>query len=282
MKKTIILLMVFLGLASSMSFDVYSEKGIYNPGSSVLVYADIMNNESSVLSAMIFSTLVTDERSDEAMISHEVYLGPNESKKVALYNFTLTDDYRPGEYTVTATMVSNKSAVGYGQDTFMVNGTLRDMDAWLISCTDSACANQSSMFLVGNSAYIDFNSTKTGVQCIAKVTTPRGSTTTLSLPATQSLAEEGTYLVSGECKKSGYHDETPSLMLGALGSWPTVKTIQNCNENDVCDNNENHSICPQDCPQPESAAFPVEYIIGGVAVLAVAVLLWKFVLKKKQ
>jgi hypothetical protein len=282
MKKTIIFLMVLLGLASAISFNVYSEKGLYNPGSNIVVYADISNDGDNVLSGVIYSTLVSDGKSDEAIVSHEAYLAPNESKKIAIYDFKLTDDYPPGEYTVTATMVSNKTAVGYAQDTFMINGTLADMDSWLLSCTDSTCSNQSSMFLVGQSAYLGFNSTTDDVTCTAEISTPSGIKTTVGLPTSITLQEKGTYSVSGSCKKSGYHDATPSLMLGALSSWPTVKTIQNCNENNVCDNNENHSICPQDCPEPEPTAFPIEYIVGAVALIIAALLAWKLLMGKKQ
>jgi hypothetical protein len=283
MKKIIILLMVLLGFSSAISFNIDSEKGVYNPGSNILVYADITNNDSNVLSAVIYSTLVTEGRSDEAVISTEVYLAPNESKKVAIYNFKLTNDYRPGEYTVTATMVANKSAVGYGQDTFMINGTPGDMSVYLLSCTDSTCTNQSSMFLTGSSAYLDFNSTTAGLSCTAQVSAPSGIKTTISLPSSITLREKGTYAVSSTCTKSGYNDATPSLMLGTLPAWPTVKTIQNCNENGICDNNENHSICPQDCPEPEAEGLPIplEYIIGAVAVIIAAILIWKFVLSKK-
>lgn len=274
--------MVLLGCISAVSFNIYPEKGLYNPGSNVIVYADITNNESQVLSATIYSTLVTELRSDEAIMIHEVYLGPNESTKVALYNFTLTNDFTPGEYTVTATMVSNKTTVGYAQDFFMINGTLEDMGVSLLTCTDPTCKNQSSMFLVGESAYLDFNSTTKGVKCNVKISTPAGSTTTLDLPTTITLSEKGTYFVAGSCSKQGFNPVTPSLMIGTLDSWPEVKTIQNCNENDICDNNEDHSICPQDCPEPEeAAAFPMEYIIGALIVIVAAILIWKFVLSKK-
>ena len=98
--------MLLLGFSSAISFNVNSEKGLYNPGSNVIVYAEITNNEDAILSAIIYSTLVAESRMDEAMLTHEVYLLPNSSSKIAIYNFTLTNDYTPGEYTVTATMIS--------------------------------------------------------------------------------------------------------------------------------------------------------------------------------
>jgi hypothetical protein len=127
-----------------------------------------------------------------------------------------------------------------------------------------------------------FNSTEDGVSCSAKLTSPGGSSTSLTLPASISLSEKGTYKLAATCTKSGFNDEAPSIMLSVLEAWPGVQTIQKCDENGVCDKGENHSICPQDCPEPEAAGFPIEYIVGALAVIVAAILVWKFVLGRKR
>lgn len=285
MKKTILFLMMLACLSlASVTFTVQSEKGLYNPGDDVLVHAYLVNKDDSTFSGIIYSTLVTEARGEEAIIPKEVYLGPLEKKSFTLYEFKVTDQYRPGEYTVTSNLVSNGSLAGYSEDYFMINGTPMDMDVRVYSCTDSTCSNETALFLSGQSAYIMFNSTESDVQCSAKLTSPTGSTASLTLPATATLSEKGTYKLTATCTKQGFNQRTPSLTLSVLDAWPTVQTIQRCNENGVCDNNEDHSICPQDCPEPEeaAAAFPIEYIIGAVAVIVAALLVGKFVLSKKQ
>jgi LPXTG-motif cell wall-anchored protein len=70
-------------------------------------------------------------------------------------------------------------------------------------------------------------------------------------------------------------------MVGALGEWPDVKVVQNCNENGVCDNNENHSNCPQDCrPIEQKAQDNNLLLIGGLVVLIIVIGIWWFLKKK--
>jgi hypothetical protein len=284
MKKALLLSLVLLaGAINAVSFSVYSESPGYEKGSVLRVFADIENDGEEAFSGTILSSLTGNGGKSDAVVPHEVILDPGERVTVAIYEFSVTDDYPPGEYEVSATLYSRGAPAGYGEDTFIISGTAMDMDAWLLSCTDSGCANESSMFLLGETAYVGAGSTVGGVSCTATVISPSGKASNVALPAQLLLDEEGTYLVNSVCTKEGYNPRTPSLMLGAMEEWPQVKLIQTCNEDGICDDGENISNCPQDCT-PQEQVEPEEdtglWLIGAFILIVLAFIIYYVVVKK--
>lgn len=285
MKKALLLSLVLLaGIASAVSFSVYSESPGYEKGSALRVFADIENDGEEAFSGIILSSLTGEGGRSDAVVPHEVIVDPGAKITVILYEFSVTDEYPPGEYEVSATLYSRGAPAGYGEDTFMISGTAMDMDAWLHSCTDSGCANESSMFLVGESVYVGVGSTVEGVSCAATVVSPSGKESNVLLPAQVLLDEEGTYVVNSVCTKEGYNARTPSLMVGTMEAWPQVKVIQNCNEDGICGSGENHSNCPQDCrPQQECGVQDDTglWLMGAFIVIVLAFILYYVLVMKK-
>lgn len=85
-------------------------------------------------------------------------------------------------------------------------------------CKDSACKDRAMVFDVGETAYIQYDSSVAGLDVSAVITQPDLAVQNIALPAEVLLDKLGNYSLEVTASKSGYKDAKRSLLFGTIGA----------------------------------------------------------------
>jgi len=89
-------------------------------------------------------------------------------------------------------------------DSFEIEDTLYQMELMLYSCRDTGCEQKRKVFFLNHKVYLDYYSSVADAALSATLTRPDGSSEQLSLPASITANQLGTYRIEATASKEGY------------------------------------------------------------------------------
>ena len=108
----------------------------------------------------------------------------------------------------------------------MAAAALPKLDLRLTSCRDLLCANSTDFFLVGEGAYIDYNSSVKGISYWAQLTFPDGTKYQITFPNRITSNVTGNYTVEVTAWKDGYDELTLTKVVQFVDKLPEQQ-VQN-------------------------------------------------------
>ncbi len=108
---------------------------------------------------------------------------------------------------------------------FTVNAAMR-LDVQLMSCRELLCTNRADVFLVGEGAYIDYNSSVKGITYWAQLTFPDGTKYQINFPNRVTSNVTGNYTVEMVAWKDGYDELTVTKAVQFVEKLPEAQ-VQN-------------------------------------------------------
>jgi len=116
----------------------------------------------------------------------------------------------------------------------------------LYSCKDQSCLQKSKIFLLNEDIYFDYFSEVENPDITAMLIYPNEKTKQITLPTSIKAEQVGTYTIEATASKDGYKTITKREQFGVIEKAPDINLV--CNYNGICGEDENHKICPADCP----------------------------------
>jgi len=117
---------------------------------------------------------------------------------------------------------------------------------FLKTCSDAACSDVKSVFVAGDTVYIDFDSSILPT-VTASLKKPDNMKMQLTLPTSIAADQIGVYELKTTAVKKDYKKIEKSLEFAVISEKANIASESSCNANKVCDANENPQSCPQDC-----------------------------------
>ncbi len=228
--KKIIFLSLFLlvcflpvEVAQAEGFSLETAQQIYEPGDTILITADLYNEWEFEID-VILECLLTSQTNvaPDILISHSVSLGAGESKTVTLYEIYVTEDFPPDEYVVSVRLIEDNIIEEESEVTFLVEGTLKQMLFAVYLCKDEECEYESSVFIQGDSIYIDYESPIDSIQVAGIISYPDGSEENITLPTVFQPVETGSYALLVTVSKGGYKSETGEINFAVIEEEPNI------------------------------------------------------------
>lgn len=139
-------------------------------------------------------------------------------------------------------------------------GALSQFNFDTVICRDSACTEESKMFLRHQQVYLDYLSDLDRPTVTAMLVKPDKTEQQISLPTSFNADQTGTYELMVTVAKAGYKTITSSEQFGVIDKQAAIPLYIFCNGNGVCSNLENYQNCPQDCPSGSSDGFCDEVV----------------------
>jgi hypothetical protein len=229
MKKIIILSLFLLTcflpveVAQAQGFYLETAQQIYEPGDTILITADLYN-EWEVEIDVVLECLLTSQTNvaPDILISHTVSLGAGESKTVTLYEIYVTEDFPPDEYVVSVKLIEDNIIEEESDVTFLVEGTLKQMPFAVYLCKDEECEYESSVFIQGDSIYMDYESPIDSIQVAGIISYPDESEENITLPSVFQAVETGSYALLVTASKEGYKSETGEIYFAIIEEEPNI------------------------------------------------------------
>ena len=106
---------------------------------------------------------------------------------------------------------------------FIAAAALPKLDVVPTSCRDLLCTNRTDVFLVNESAYIDYNSSVKGISYWAQITFPDGTKYQLTFPNRITSNATGNYTVEIVAWKDGYEETAVTKVVQFVDKIPESK-----------------------------------------------------------
>jgi len=102
----------------------------------------------------------------------------------------------------------------------MAAAALPNLDLRLTSCRDLLCENATDVFLVGEGAYVDYNSTEKGISYWSQVTFPDGTKYQITFPNRITSNVTGNYTLDIVAWKEGYEETALTKVVQFVDTFP--------------------------------------------------------------
>ncbi|MFH1641524.1 MAG: hypothetical protein ABIC04_01360 [Nanoarchaeota archaeon] len=119
-------------------------------------------------------------------------------------------------------------------------------------CMDLQCIEKSTIFIKNNEIYLNYESEVENPDIRATLTNPDGSKEQITLPHSVRADQIGTYTLDATASKDGYKTMSHHGQFTVLEKEVEIKSASRCNANSICEQNENHQNCSQDCLSGEA------------------------------
>jgi len=216
--------LVYAQNSPSSSLKLFSEKSVYTPGETILIYAEINNiREQTVL--VNLENFLNNEKENYpiAVIPLEFVLKPNETKKIVLYDILIDENMISDFYTVKVDLAFNSERITKKSLQFEIIDTLKEIVLDVNVCKDSACETESKIFIKNEDIYLDYSSEVENPSIIATLTYPSGKSESVEIPSILELDEIGTYIINVQVSKSGYKIMQVSKQIGIIEQEADIK-----------------------------------------------------------
>lgn len=119
----------------------------------------------------------------------------------------------------------------------------------IFTCKDSSCHTKSKIFIQEKTIFINYNSEVENPTITATLIYPDKTTKQLTLPTSIKADQIGTYNLEVTASKENYQLIQVSTDFGVIKNEADIEieTVI-CNNNLICEKDENYKNCPQDCP----------------------------------
>lgn len=270
-----IVFIFLIGIVCAQSISVNLDKTMFNSGDEIPVSIVLENTGNNAESFVVDLEIYHEENlySFET-ISQEVILKASE-KKTLEYSFSIKRSAIPGNYIVKGTLWKGTDKLDSEIKKIEISGTDKVLDLVLESY--NAKKAKTNVFVKGEMVYLDYGSEISSVDIDAILVYPDGTEKKVSLPASIETVQTGTYELMIVASKTGYETITRKINFAVVDEKETkISSVSVCNSNNVCDNNENYKICPQDC-KPNIIT---RYSNCLIIILVIIALVLIYVLKK--
>lgn len=139
----------------------------------------------------------------------------------------------------------------------------------LNACKDSACVNESNIFLKGDSVYISYTSEVASPNITASIFYPDNSTQQISIPTMITATQTGTYFVIAAASKSGYQPAQNNIEFAAIESNANIPTSTTTTESIATTSTSSETTIP--IFNPQSNLNQSSFIAAIVIIVAVVV-----------
>jgi hypothetical protein len=107
------------------------------------------------------------------------------------------------------------------------NESQGNLDVQIWSCTELECANRQDVFLVGQYAYIDYNSSVKGLIIAGSLKFPDGSSYQIMFPNRITSNTTGNFTIDLIAWKEGYNETFASKVIQFVDQLPASNTTAN-------------------------------------------------------
>ncbi|MHA1810192.1 MAG: hypothetical protein ACTSYH_07715, partial [Candidatus Heimdallarchaeaceae archaeon] len=182
MKKSLLMMMeiLFLLSVSIASAQEISKleinKNTFSPGERIIVTTTIENPTN--LNLFLQSLLSHSEQKTPPLLK-SFEIKPLESGEVTLYNFSVDETFRNGEYSVSVRLVNAErpsEIIDSKELSFSVINALKEFSFEVLICKDRSCTEKSKIFVKGEKAYFDYASDIPDLKISGSLILPDGST----------------------------------------------------------------------------------------------------------
>ncbi len=211
-----------------------SNKQNYTLGENILIYANITNVNNYPANILLESVLLNKDRTyPEAIIPHQYLLNINESRIILLYNISIDENFKNGEYVLEVRESVNGRLSGIKQISFSVRGIPLGRKLNVQICKDSACTKKSKIFLKGETVYINYKSEITGLSTSAKLILPDKSFQQLTLPTSIKAGQIGTYKLGVSASKKGYKSTMQEEQFAVIEKSANITALSGTSNNNA-------------------------------------------------
>jgi len=261
--------------AANLKIDVYV-KPVVSPGDSEFFWYNITSTEST---AVTYAPSVSCPDAPVAEIQYlQAEVTPSKPIRDTYRSFSVSPALEPQtceakvEILTPVHLIENR--------TFRIN-TLPSLAVEIETCKDAECKMSNSVFLEGESVYINYSQLPSGSIVSMFLRLPDSSEQQLQIGSPTKLTQNGTYVVRLTASKEGYKPATARLEFAVIESAAHIESESVCNSDGLCRGNETVQNCPQDCkPALISRIFKnpiyvitISFFIGLIAVLLIYVFL---------
>lgn len=229
MRKILFLCLLLLAcltpiqVAQASGFSLETSQQIYRPGDTVLVTADLYNEQDSEVEVVLQCLLTSRTKmASDRPVWHTATLGAGESKVITLYQIDVTEDFPSDEYIVSVALIEDNIIEEEREITFLVDGTLKQMPFTVHLCRDQEYEYEASVFIQGDNIYAGYESHVEGIQVAATVVFPDSSKENITLPAVVQATETGSYILQVTASKEGYKGETAEIYFAVIEQEPNI------------------------------------------------------------
>lgn len=211
-----LLIVLLASLCSAQELTITSAKEVYGPGDLIILMTTVGNTGGEGEALIVEIHISGDGFTVPPMVTRAGgFLEASEHRQMN-FTFSVIDTMPAGKYNVKSTLYEGENKVGEAQTSFTVAGTLKTIDLRLISCKDISCTDTSTLFYVGETAYLNYQSQVDDLTVKGMLTLPDGSVKEVTLPSTFEIQREGMYHLTVEASKEGYKTASSELTFGAL------------------------------------------------------------------
>lgn len=283
-KITVLALLLLLPLSMAQhqedtpKLSLSTSKETFTPGEQVVVTATILNTQHGELptTVRIASLLYDSARTGETeyLVEEQLELVAGD-ESVVLHAFTVPEDMKAGQYTVSADATFGQFEL-YDSLTFTITGTKEYVEMDIHICEDAACDERTKVFILGDPIYV---SAETDPEDAAVEFTVNGKAYASKQTKLDQLPA-GTHELTLTASREGYLPRTITDYVGILESEPEILDSSRCDGDTICDPGETPRNCPTDCAAAEEEDNTLFYI--GVAAASLSFLIAFLVLRRKK
>ncbi|MBU2104376.1 MAG: hypothetical protein KKF67_01195 [Nanoarchaeota archaeon] len=229
-------------LAQSI-IDTNINKEIFTLNDDLQIDATITNHFDNTI---YLDYLITSESG--TTINDRIVINPDTFESITVYKTKINQiDFRNSDYSVYLRLMGDSLNI-YDSAilNFSVIGLEEELNVELHVCSNEKCSQKSKIFLLNEDIYFDYFSEVENPDITAMLIYPNEKTKQITLPTSIKAEQVGTYTIEATASKDGYKTITKREQFGVIEKAPDINLV--CNYNGICGEDENHKICPADCP----------------------------------
>jgi hypothetical protein len=224
-KHLSVLFIVLFGcvdVAMAQLLELSVDRKQYRMGEPIAGAARITNTEAEAVEWILEVSLYSEDPrvAVPRKFSEEIEVSGSEE---ASLEFSLPTEWLiySGPYEVRGALFDRSyNLISKATQEVTLEGGVLPLDLEVLLCKDQACKQRAKVFARGETLYVDFNVSASGVSISAVIVDPGKKKTPLSLPAAIPLQTAGDYELTVIATKEGYAEATKKIWVGVTERPP--------------------------------------------------------------
>ena len=258
-KKIIIVIMLSflltlpLAIVNAQSIDISLNQQTFRPGDEIRAKASFTNPESQHLSGHIICNFISlSPGLPPSSFMEKLDLSAGQKSKTFTFSMTVSEWMPEGLYRAEIEIQDEKETmIAKNHRDFKVIGTKRNIDAEVNICKDKECSERNAVFVIGETVYLKLDTFITDFDIDTVLTTPDNEIRHLTFKnnlASFKADEAGSFSIAISISKEGYLVHKIDKSIAVIKAPVEIESASVCDADGNCENNENPTNCPQDCP----------------------------------